>query len=258
MFKIDVDDSALAKNLSDLELKQLPFATMNALNDAMFAVRDGWAQEMAKVFDRPNQLTINAVLYKKATKQNLVAEVYLRNEASQGTPPSRYLLHEVTGGARDEKPFEYVLRRAGLMGADEYVVPARGFPLDAFGNVPGSIANAIIADLQAATDTTSRSNAQSRSSRARRKIVSKRAVYFESSPNLSASQGKKQHLPRGIYQRTAFGLGSSIRMVFFIVKGAPRYKVRFDAQALAQRLFSQSFAVQFSKRLKQAVATARL
>lgn len=258
MWKLEYDDRALIASLSDLEKKQLPFATMLALNDAMFDVREAWKAAMPQVFDSPTPFTQNAVLFKKATKDNLVAEVFLRNEMGDGTPPSRYLLKQSEGGAREEKPFEHLLRMAGILGADEFVVPARGFPLDAFGNVPGGIQNAILSDLQASRDPASRSTAESRARRSRKKDVGKRAVYFESAPALSASQGKKQHLPRAIYQRTRFGSGSAIRMVFIIVKGAPRYRVRFDARKLAQDAFAASFPGRFRARLANAVATAKV
>lgn len=258
MFKLQYDDRQLVAKLSELEKKQLPFATMLALNDAMFDVRKDWAEQMPIVFDLPTPFTRNAVLFKKATKTNLVAEVFLRNEAGDATPPSRYLNREVTGGAREEKPFEHLLRSVGVLAADEFVVAARGFPLDAFGNVPGGIQTAILSDLQAARDESSRSTPETRAKRARRKAVAKRAVYFESAAALSATQGRKQHLPRAIYQRTSFGSGSAIRMVFIIVKGAPRYRTRFDAFKLAQDAFSRSFPVRFQTRLAEALRTARI
>lgn len=258
MWKLEYDDRALVANLSDLEKKQLPFATMLALNDAMFDVREAWRAAMPQVFDQPTPFTANAVLYRKATKDNLVAEVFLRNEIGDGTPPSRYLIRQSEGGSREEKPFEHLLRQAGILGGDEFVVPARGFPLDAFGNVPGGIHNAILSDLQASRDVRDRSNRDSRAKRSRRKDVSKRAVYFESAPGLSASQGRKQHLPRAIFQRTRFGSGSAIRMVFIIVKGAARYRVRFDARKLAQDAFAASFPARFAVRLRSAIATAKV
>lgn len=259
MFKLEYDDRELVKSLSDLEKTQLPFATMLALNDSMFDVRQAWADAMPAVFDQPTPLTVNAVLYKKATKQKLEAFVFLRDYASKGTAPARYLLAQIQGGAREEKPFEYLLRQAGILGADEYVIPAKGFPVDAYGNVPAGVAKTIISDLQATRfDASARSTPESRRRRSRRKDVAKRAIYFESAPALSASQGKRQHLPRGIFQRTSFARGSSIRMVFAIVKGAPTYRKRFDAYRLAQETFTKSFPARFQQRMKQALLTAKI
>lgn len=259
MFSTLMDNKVLQAKFSDLEIRQLPFATVGAINDALFSARDAWQQSIGQVFDRPTQLTLNAVLYTKATKQTLYGELYLRNEARKGTPPSRYLLPQVKGGTREDKPFEYLLRKAGILGADEYVVPARGFPLDAYGNVPAGVVKTIISDLQATRfDASARSTPTSRRRRSRRKDVAKRAIYFESAPNLSASQGKRQHLPRAIYQRTSFALGSSIRMVFIIVKSAPSYSPRFDAIEIANKAFRESFPVRFKERLRQGVLTAKI
>src|SRR6185369_2436671 len=134
MFKVDIDANRLLATLSSLEREQFPFACMLAINDSMFDVRHAWDQGVVEAFDRPTPLTRKAVLYKKATKQDLTAEVFIRDEVANGTPPSRYLFHEVTGGAREEKPFEQILREAGVLGANEFIVPAKGFPLNEFGN----------------------------------------------------------------------------------------------------------------------------
>lgn len=258
MWRLQYDDKALVRNLSDLERKQLPFATMLALNDAMFGVVNAWKEAIPQVFDRPTPFTLNSVLYKKATKDRLYAEVWLRDEIRDGTPPARYLHREATGGAREEKPLEHLLRQAGVLTSDEFIVPARGFPLDQFGNVPGAVARNILADLQASRDEKDRSTAESRGKRARRRDIGKRAVYFESVPTRGRSHGRKQHLPRAIFQRTATGFGSSIRMAFVIVKGPPRYRQRFDAQRFAQKAFSEAFPRAFHTRLRNAVATAKV
>lgn len=258
MWKLEYDDRALVRNLSDLEKKQLPFATMLALNDAMFDVREAWKKAMPEVFDAPTPFTQNAVLYKKATKDNLVAEVFLRNEIGDGTPPARYILEQVEGDEREEKPFEYLLREQGLIGMDEFVVPAKGFPLDQYGNVPAAVQRAILSDLSAARDPTSNSTPESRARRARRRNVSKRAVYFIShGPSGDRGDRRPQHLPRAIFQRTALAHGSALRMVFVIVKGAPRYRTRFDAYRLAQTAFSASFPSRFRTRMEAALRTAR-
>lgn len=256
MFKIEYNDTVLVSRLSDLEKRQLPFATMQALNDAMFAVRDAWQKAVPQVFEQPTPFTMNAVLYKKATKDNLVAEVFLRDEMRDGTPPARYLATQAQGGAREEKPVEFLLRNAGLIGANEYLVPAKGFPLDAFGNVPGGIVNAMLSDLQAARDPLNRSTPESRAKRGRRKDASKRGVYFMSGG--AAGGGRTSHLPKAIFQRTAFGAGSAIRMLFIVVNGAPRYRKRFDGEALARATFHAAFPKAFNLRLSAALANARI
>jgi hypothetical protein len=251
MFTTNVDTSVLFARMSDLEKRQLPFAVANAINDALFDARDAWRTNISTVFESPNALTMNAVLYKKATKADLVGELFLRNEATKGTPPSRYLLPEVTGGVRDEKPVEFLLRNAGIIGGNEFIVPARNFPVDSFGNVPLGVLTAILSDLQAARDPTANSTRESRGKRARRKKIGKRQVYF-------LNRAKRGKLPRGIFERTSTGFGGSIRMVLAIVEGAPTYRSRFHAFEIANRAFRESFPVRFATRLREAVASAKI
>lgn len=251
MFKTDIDTSQLLAKMSDLEKRQLPFATAGAINDALFEARDAWRAAIGTVFDNPTSLTLNAVLYKKATKETLTGELFLRNEASKGTPPSRYLLPQVSGVAREEKPFEFLLRQAGVIGNDEFIVPAKNFPLDSFGNVPGGVLSAILSDLQAQRDTHANSTAQSRGKRARRRAIGKRQVYFY-------NRAKRGNLPRGIFERTQLAHGSSLRMVLAIVDGAPDYARRFEAFEIANRAFAASFPVRFRIRLDEAVRTAKI
>jgi hypothetical protein len=257
MFKIEIDDSIFQREMSLLEQQQLPFAYANALNDSMFAVRNAWQAALPNIFDRPTAFTLRAVRYKKATKQTLEAFVYVLDETAKGTPPARYLLSEVTGGVREEKPFEFHLRRAGILAADEYLVPARGAPLDEHGNIPGSLQNAMLSDLQAHPDPLIRSTAESRRKRAvRNRKRAFQGTYF-------VSRGDRG-LPRGIFERSnrafrgprASG-ASGVRMLFIVVKGAPRYRVRFNAQQLAQDAFDKEFKAAFARRMLDALRTAR-
>jgi hypothetical protein len=257
MFKAEVEAHPLMERMSDLEKKQFPFATMLAINDSLFDARDAWRNNIATVFDDPTNLTLKAVLYTKATKETLQGELFLRNEASGGTPPSRYLLPSIDARAREEKPFEFLLRAAGAIGSNEFIVPARGFPLDAHGNVTGGVLEAILSDLQGHRDERARSTPESRRRRERKRNINKRQVYFIARPG-ERKGGALQHLPRGIYERTRTGFGSSVRMVLAIVEGAPGYRQRFDAYGIANRAFAASFPVRFKERLRQAVATAKI
>lgn len=252
MFSTTIDASVLDKRFSALEQKQLPFATANAVNDGLFAARQAWQQGIASVFDSPTQLTLNAVLYRKATKENLEGQLFLRNEATKGTPPSRYLVSQVRPGPRAEKPFEYLLRAAGVLGNNEFVTPARGFSLDPHGNIPGGILTLILSDLQASRNVDARSTAETRAKRSRRKKANKRGVYFY-------NRAKRGNLPRGIYERTSFGAaGNAVRLVLAIVEGPPVYRQRFDAFGIANAAFTKTFAQAFPRRLAEALSTARI
>lgn len=241
MFRTTFDIAGFVRDLSDVEKRQFPYALMRALNDTAFQTRQAWGEEMDRVFDRPTRFTRNAVLYKKATKENFEAEVFIRDEALKGTPPVKYLYWQAEGGQRRQKASERLLQRAGVLSSGEYVVPGRGVQLDAYGNVPTRMLSAILSDVQARRDPQQRSTPQSRKRRSRRKDIGKREVFFYShGPSGDRGDGRPQHLPRGIYGRTRTGFGSSIRQVLHIVSSA-RYRKRYPVYALAQRLFDQRF-----------------
>lgn len=248
MFKTTIDARAFVKDMSDIEKLQFPYACMQTLNEAAFDVRTIWEEDIPQVFDRPTELTRKAVQYKKATKQNLVAEVFLRNEASGGTPPARYLEAQVIGGQRRAKPFENLLRRAGVLGANEFAVPGKGVKLDAFGNLPKGMVTAIVSDVGAHRDPLQNSSRESRGKRARRK---KRfgGVYFY-------NRAQRGRLPRGIFNRIKTGFGSGVQSALIFVKSTsytPRFKV-FD---LARQAFDESFRRRFPINLANALKTRR-
>lgn len=248
MFNIKFETKPFIQGLDVLALQQLPYATMQALNDTMFQVREAWRDEMLRVFDRPTPFVLNSVLYKKATRTNLVAEVSIRESGGKGVAPVKPLLAEAYGGVRRAKASEILLSTAGVISNNEYIVPAKGFKLDAFGNVARGTMQAILSDVQATFDKTAFSTAASRGKRAKRRARGKNSIYFYNPGN-----GK---LPRGIYERTGGAFGSSIRMALAIVTKPPTYAVRFHAEETAQRLFDERFPANFNDNLARAIASS--
>lgn len=251
MYSVQFDAKPLIGQLDDIAKRQLPFATMQALNETLFGVHKGVGERAQRVLDRPTPHTARGLRYTKATKTNLVAEVFEQSEAEGYTPVARYIAHQVKGGPRPVKAFENDLRNAGVLGQDEFVVPAKGMTLDSYGNVPASVINAMLSDLQASKDATRRSTPESRRKRARRK-KGQGLVYFYWRGD-SGGGRNKHRLPRGIYQRR----GILLRMVFVIIQGAPTYAPRFDFYQEAERLFHRDFPGHFSTHLARAIASAK-
>lgn len=253
MFNTSIDAAALVANLSDVEKRQFPFAVMQTLNEAAFEVRKGWEKEIPAVFDRPVPLTQRAVQYRKATKQTLVAEVFLRNEADKGLAPVKYLAPEVEGGPRAAKRSEVLLRRAGVLGPGEFAAPAEDLKLDEFGNIPGTLMRTILSDVQATADPLDRSNRKSRKRRSRRKDPAKRWVYFY-------NRAKRGNLPRGIFRRMRESddgkIVHTVEGVLFPIP-APDYDKRYRVFDLAQRLFPEAFTRLWPGVLARAVANAK-
>lgn len=128
---------SVQRQLRVLADKQIPYATMLALNNTAFAVRQTSQDRLKSVFDRPTPLIIGATRVEKATKDNLTAKVLI-------DPKRRAVLatHE-EGGQRGLQGLEKAMRGAGLLPSGYRVVPAKGLELNAYGNPPATLVNAI-------------------------------------------------------------------------------------------------------------------
>lgn len=247
-FAINVDPGKVfGRQLSELEAKQLPFATLMAINGTAFDTRQRWAEVMPQIFDRPTALTLGAVLYTKATKQKLVAQVYIRDEAFKGNPPAKYLLSQVDGGARRRKAFENRLGAAGILPAGMFAVPGKGANLNANGNLVGGQLQAILSQLGAQFDPLNNQTAVSAARRRKRaaKKGDRNGDFFV--PKATSK------LPRGVYQRVSTGFGSAIRSILHFTKRAT-YRRRYKIHDLAQKIFDERFPDNFRKQLELAVA----
>lgn len=252
LVKIEVDaDNVLARQFTELEQKNLPFAVMQACNAVAFEMRNRWAQTASRVFDRPTALTIRASQYEKATKQKLYAVVKLRDDAVKGTPPARYLLPQVEGGQRRPKGMERLLQAKGAMPAGMFAMPGRGAELDAHGNVPAKQVNQILSQLGARNDRYQNETETSRDRRRRRAVKrgARGGEYF-------ALKVKRGALLPGIYERLVTGFGTALRSVFVFTR-APTYRKRYDIFGLAQRTWDKLMPFYFSRELQKAVDSSK-
>lgn len=249
MFKVTVDVKPVQRFVDELA-RQTRYATAVALTKTAQEAEKAIKGEMAKSLDRPTPFTLNSLRTKSATKANLTAEVKIKDEATKAKPPTVWLAPQVYGGVRLAKRSEERLRRAGVLGANEFVVPGQGAKLDQYGNMSRGQLQAILADMQAHWDHSQNSTATSRAKRQRRKDVQKRAVYFTPRPGST--------LQRGVYQRIGFGFGgSAIKPVLIFVQGAPRYAKRVRFYEVGQRAVQQHFENYFDMAMREAIRTAR-
>ena len=246
-FEANLDE--LRRDLPDWAGRRINSITRNALNDAVvegvFAEQD----KIRGIFDRPTPLTQKSVLYRQATKESLTAWVFIRDEAAKGTPPSKYLMPQVLGGARGAKRFEAALRAIGVMEANEFAVPAIGYKRDAYGNVPGSTIVSILSQLKAHRDVGYMMNETAPSAARNRR--SGKARYFV--PSGYRAEKAMLRLPRGIYERR----GNTVRAVFMFVK-QPTYRKRYDfgqaASAKVSRVFWAYWERHFYRELAKQTA----
>jgi len=155
--RIEWDSRELTTALDRLTQRQLPFAIAVALTRTGQVIKNAEISEMRRVFDRPTPFTLNSLMLRPATKQRQYAEVWFKDFAPKGTPAAKYLLPQVRGGSRSNKRFEGALRHGGVLGRDEYAIPARGAPKDSYGNVRRGLYQRILSDLGSSRDASQNS-----------------------------------------------------------------------------------------------------
>lgn len=139
--KIDIrfDTSQITRQLTDLQRKQIPFATALALTRLAEAVKDEMPGELSRVLDRPRPFTTkNAIYTQRATKSRLYAVVGFKRIQA------RYLEALIEGGRRELKGSEQ-----RFLGRP--IVPGPDIRLDAYGNVPRATLVRILRAAQSKT-----------------------------------------------------------------------------------------------------------
>lgn len=233
--------------------KQLPFANALALTKTAQEVKSELVEGMSKQLDRPTGFTRNALYLQAATKQRQEARVWLKD----GTRKTHYLLPQIEGGNRPLKRFEERLVAIGAMGAGERAVPGTAVQLDAFGNMSRGQIVKILSQLGSRGvhgDTSVASG--SKRSRARRTVtqyfVSRGKGEFTGAG--SWKNGRHQNLPRGVWERTVFAMGTAVRPVLLFV-GRAQYRMRFDFFGISNRVIGQRYQLNFEASLARALST---
>lgn len=235
----------LGRQFSELERQNLAFAVMQACNATAVGIREQWAETAPRVFDRPTAMTRRAAQYRKATKQKLYAEIFLRDEATNGTPPAKYLLPEVEGGERRKKGFEILLQQKGAMPAGMFAVAGKGAPLDQHGNVRAGKISQVLSQLGARQDKYQNQTEASAKRRRRR-----------GGGELFVLKDKRGRLLPGIYERYKFGAASIVRSIFIFTRKAS-YKPRYNIFGLAQRAWDKLMPFYFNRELAKALESSK-
>lgn len=156
MFKIKKPETNALQNRLKEAGDQVPFAMSLALNETAFQARNDLKTELLKIFDNPTRYTLSAPLVDKATKSNLQAVVYLREDGRGGKSPAEYLAPQIDGGKRRFKGLEVGIHGGSLWsrlkskvsGSNLFFLPASGTKLDANGNVSKSFARRVIQETK--------------------------------------------------------------------------------------------------------------
>lgn len=248
---ISVDTRAVERALSDMQRRQLPFATSVALNDTardvQLALRQG-----TSVFDRPSPKTVRGTRLTRSSKTNLVATVGLLTR-EDGVPVDEYLSAQVVGGSRADKRSELLLQRAGILPPGKQTRPGSGARLDAYGNMSRGQIVQILSFFRTFGGVATSGRARGRAGTVtasqainRKQGAPRRALEFfvvrEGQPGLAT----------GIWQRT----GRQIKPVLIFID-APNYRPRYDFAGIATKTVAARINANFDRALKRALATAR-
>lgn len=265
MIEIDVraDIRAATEFLTDLQRKQIPFATVRALNTVAFnAMRVGREYLQANL-DKPTPFTVKSwYVRRKATKAKPEAVVgwsdYVSQkrigEGGQFAGAEYYLAQHWAGGGRRNKAFERQLQRRGIMPDGMQAVPGDSAQelgmMDRYGNMKGSVLVAILSAVGSFDEMGYQANATTRQSKrmSREKSASKR-VYWAGKPGNNTPNGiwmiDDKHSKRG-----------RLRPVIVFVKPG-RYSKRLDIEAVSRQVQQRGFREAFEQELAHAIRTAK-
>ncbi|MBD8673726.1 hypothetical protein [Massilia sp. CFBP 13721] len=229
--------------------RQGEYAAAVALTRTAQDVQPAIKKEMTRAFDRPTNYTLNSTFLKRATRGNLEARVWLKdNPSSKGTPADRYLAPQIFGGERRQKGMERLLQSSRLMPAGWVAVPAVGAQLDANGNVKRSQIIQILSQLKLQRGAGYESRA-SGSAASNRTITRQGVTYF-------ALAQPRRGLQPGVYMKKKVGMGTTVKPVFIFARRA-NYRPIFKFFEVGDATARARFPGHFNAELTKALATAR-
>lgn len=250
LVEIKLDPREVLGALTAAQERQVPYALARAMTAVAKDAQLELKRIMPLVFDRPTPFTIQGVRIIPARKvdRSIVAFVYLRDEASKGTPPAKYLRAEVEGGPRRDKRSERALKWKGLMPAGSQAVPSRFAPLDAYGNLRGSYITYLLSRLRALPETGYSANETTTSKARRIRRLGVTSEFFIGRP--------EQRGRTGVWERIETAWGSAIRPILYFVRPAS-YQPRLPLGEKVAAVVQQQLHLRFLEAWREALATAR-
>ena len=236
MLSLNTNSAVIQRNMTDMERKQLPYATMVAINDLAFQIRRAEMTEMKLVFNRPTPFVRKGIWVTKAeNKRDPQAKVWI-NENNQGVYRDddalpRILKPHIFGGQRQAKSSEKSWRRAGHLGQRQYTVAGRDMPKNRYGNLHNGEIQKMLAQTMSFSDD------QQNTGRRR-----SRKKYF-----IATIKGTK-----GVWMRKGRRV---IPALIFVNKA--RYKKRFDFFGVGDRIIKRYGDMAFANAMRKALRTAR-
>ena len=242
--KLDIDSVPVARELSDMQKRQIPFAMVLAQTRlATNRIKPGITEVMRQRLDRPTPTTMRSLFARAATKSR-GAMVWFKDSWTTGIPADTYLQQAVQGGPRPHKRFEKSLISKGLMGAGQFAVPNPGL-LNQYGNVSRGTMTRILSGLGAAEGRAGYQSNATGSKRSRKKGNAQR--YFV------GTVGQES----GVWERKASAFGDGVKPVFLYTEGAPQYRVIFPFFKIGENIAKAHGQAELATALRDAVLTAK-
>ena len=133
MLSVQSDTKQLTAYLRGVQKKQIPFATMVALNDVAFDCRSLVQKSLPRRFDRPTKGLISSVQVIKSKKKNLTAQVGFAGRGFRTSKwmesPADIMHRHIKGGTRFPKMGGKLRIPSDTKGG--------GIKLNKFGNIAG-------------------------------------------------------------------------------------------------------------------------
>lgn len=220
-----------AAELRGIPERVIPYAASTAATRvARHLARVEIPAEMQRVFDRPTRWTLNSLAVTPATKNNMSARVFVKNQGAR-VPQERFLVPGTEGGPRGEKAIERKMCYEGILPTGARIVPGDDAELDAHGNITAASFRRMLTALGAGSAASS-ARATKAGQKQRRGRALKNALF--------AGSPKGGSRPAGIWRRE----GQRLKALAIFVQN-PTYRPRLDFEGLAARLTRERFEPEF-------------
>lgn len=137
------------KMLFEKYAQDFPKDMATAMTRTAFGAMKALQNDASMYLDRPAPKTVKAFYYKKATAQNLQAEVGTREYDYQPWQKRHHLAAAIFGGEGSVKGSERRLRKMGLIGSNERVAPGPAMEVDQYGNARGGKVVQLLSQIRA-------------------------------------------------------------------------------------------------------------
>jgi len=235
---------------------QYEWIAAKAMTESVKITRVALQREILnKVEGGPTPWTRRGLIVRYASRNNLQAMVGFQygegsfndsefTRKAGGVPAGRYMGLNARGGDRRPKGSELQLRRAGLIGNDQFLVPnAKGVRLNAQGNLPGAEYQRILSRLRGFSAAGSNQNTAAGAGSRGRKAADYFLMRYE------GGQPANRHTLGASPAFVARRVGRRGFVPALWITDQPNYERRFPIRLVAEREFARAFPIQFERAL---------